>query len=203
MLKSHVFSYKLQLLNEEKETTVYSATNTTSYRFDVARFYPENVKQRIFTNGSTTAEHTWFPPYEWNFVSCLNCGSHLGWAYYSPKSTNVDDSKNSEEVEEKDSEERLKFFGFILTRLRPHEAAKPKEQELDDLRRQRQSEANRPARTPSWIVRLYERISENRRASEEVTALSSIDHEGQDNHSSRVGAREREDNDDSESNQEL
>ena len=33
--------------------------------------------------GEETDEFTWFPGYTWQIVLCRNCGSHLGWRYWS------------------------------------------------------------------------------------------------------------------------
>lgn len=31
--------------------------------------------------GAPTPEHTWFPPYEWNFAICQGCSTHVGWRF--------------------------------------------------------------------------------------------------------------------------
>ena len=31
--------------------------------------------------GEPTIEHTWFPPYAWNFAICSGCRSHVGWCF--------------------------------------------------------------------------------------------------------------------------
>lgn len=35
----------------------------------------------VITLGEPTVEHTWFPPFAWNFAMCDGCGIHTGWRF--------------------------------------------------------------------------------------------------------------------------
>eukprot|EP00750_Incisomonas_marina_P027880 INCI6254.1.p1 GENE.INCI6254.1~~INCI6254.1.p1 ORF type:complete len:315 (-),score=56.70 INCI6254.1:162-1106(-) len=68
--------------------TTYSATNPHENRFDVFRLrFPdpaEHPKRLVQLTGSPTADHSWFPPYEWCFAHCWQCSSHIGWGFEAP-----------------------------------------------------------------------------------------------------------------------
>ena len=40
--------------------------------------------------GSPTPGDSWFPGYWWLYLLCETCHSHLGWAYFTPQSTQID-----------------------------------------------------------------------------------------------------------------
>ena len=33
---------------------------------------------------ASTAEHTWFPGYQWSVAHCAHCDRHLGWRFSAP-----------------------------------------------------------------------------------------------------------------------
>ena len=105
-LSSHVYSYRLTLLEGTEEVTVHSATNTHDHRSDVGKFEAERLKERVVLDGITTDEHTWFPPYKWTAAYCSKCGALLGWGFSKPE-----------------TEEEMEFFALVLTRLKPRRAS--------------------------------------------------------------------------------
>lgn len=48
--------------------------------------------------GDPTTDHTWFPPYAWNFAICGGCNAHIGWHYV-------------------DGEQPRAFYGLMKTAL--------------------------------------------------------------------------------------
>jgi hypothetical protein len=76
---SAVFCYDLEVL--DVDVWAYSATNPADVRFDVVRVAPA---PSVCLSGRASAEHSWFPPYEWRMASC-RCGVHLGWSFSAPR----------------------------------------------------------------------------------------------------------------------
>jgi hypothetical protein len=124
-LESASYPYQLDLLGNE-EAWVYSATNPSSTRFDVARFGPGAVA-RVRTSGDPTADHSFFPSYAWNMAACAQCGSHLGWAFSQERSAPSSEAEGDVNGGHGDAEatavgtagrEGSSFVGLILTHLR-------------------------------------------------------------------------------------
>jgi hypothetical protein len=101
-----VWSYELEIL--ETSVFVYSATNPTDDRFDVARVGPAACARLIF-EGEPTPEHSWFPPFGWVNASCRRCQHQLGWVF-------MDAAVRGSGGGGADSEPV--FAGLIVTRLR-------------------------------------------------------------------------------------
>ena len=99
-LESASYPYQLELLGNE-EAWVYSATNPEAHRFDVARLGGDAPK-RVRLHRKPTAEHSFFPPLQWQMASCSGCHAHLGWAF-----SNEDEGRQN-----------IAFLGLILTHLR-------------------------------------------------------------------------------------
>lgn len=92
-MDSATFGYELDVL--DKAVWAYSATNPGATRFDVVRVKPV---PGVFLTGEPTAEHSWFPPYEWRMAACY-CGMHLGWSFSeaggAPADGSIDGSESS------------------------------------------------------------------------------------------------------------
>lgn len=80
-LSEAVYSYELDVLGED--IWVYSATNPSARRFDVARCNARvaNDLGLIRCKRSFSPEYSWFPSYDWCMAECATCGRHLGWGF--------------------------------------------------------------------------------------------------------------------------
>lgn len=93
--KEQVYAYELEVLG--RDITLYSATNPSAHRFDVARVLPSALGAGPI--GRRQSEHSWFPGFAWQMAHCLMCASHLGWSF----------SKDGAPIA---------FHGLIVTKLR-------------------------------------------------------------------------------------
>ena len=105
-LESASYPYQLDLLGNE-EAWVYSATNANQHRFDVCRFGPAACA-RLDISGTSTDEHSFFPPFAWRMAACARCSAHLGWAFGAVEGTAEGAAEGDEPL----------FAGLILTHLR-------------------------------------------------------------------------------------
>uniref|UniRef100_A0A7S3UXY5 CULT domain-containing protein n=1 Tax=Aplanochytrium stocchinoi TaxID=215587 RepID=A0A7S3UXY5_9STRA len=128
-LESHVYSYMLDIF-DDVEAPAYSATNPNDNRFDVVCFKPDEVRHRVYINGDATPEHSWYPPFWWRFVSCLQCRTLLGWAFYSEDKQQGCISRYPE------------FLGLIVTNLRPQKSKIPSRARLENMRTRMQNHVN-------------------------------------------------------------
>ena len=82
----YICSICKNLITYTKEKTKISGSfdhrfvNPEGFKFHIGcfKFCPGIAKR-----GSYTKEHSWFPPFLWNFGHCAQCGNHLGWYYQS------------------------------------------------------------------------------------------------------------------------
>lgn len=95
-----VWAYELDMLDQT--AFVYSATNPTAERFDVARL---SSCARLHFDGAPVAEHSWFPPHRWINAGCPGCRAQLGWVFVAASDV---DGRTPPPA----------FAGVILTRLR-------------------------------------------------------------------------------------
>lgn len=97
-----VFSYSFECEALNATFPVYSALNPSSNRFDVCAVkMKDSIAEKLKFSDEWYTKDTWFVGFAWTFVSCSSCSNFLGWLY-----------RNS-------SDEKNKFIGLILTKLRP------------------------------------------------------------------------------------
>ena len=102
ILKSDVYCYNLDILDGIH--TCYSATNPSATRFDVIRFAispSSHEASHVALGDEYTADHSWFPGFEWSFAHCPHCSHHLGWGFRG-----------------EGSKAGTFFLGLIVTRMR-------------------------------------------------------------------------------------
>jgi len=56
----------------------HSFTNPVGIQCNFRTF---STCENVMVHEDLYLEHSWFPEYGWRFLTCGNCGRHLGWKY--------------------------------------------------------------------------------------------------------------------------
>eukprot|EP01060_Flectonema_neradi_P035604 TRINITY_DN6599_c0_g1_i1.p1 TRINITY_DN6599_c0_g1~~TRINITY_DN6599_c0_g1_i1.p1 ORF type:complete len:199 (+),score=36.19 TRINITY_DN6599_c0_g1_i1:61-597(+) len=75
--KDQVYPYELDIL-ELEDVWCYSATNPGRTRFDLVRAIPN---PNITFGAVSSPEHSFFPGYAWNMMTCKCCKHFFGWGF--------------------------------------------------------------------------------------------------------------------------
>ncbi|RNF09352.1 hypothetical protein TraAM80_02226 [Trypanosoma rangeli] len=122
---SQVYTYELELFDDNPPLWCYSATNPSAHRFDLVRCDAAIAlgHRRIQLTGAWSAEHTFFLGHEWRYAVCKNCNSFLGWGFRPSlqPSNDVEDAAAAPAADAEATDEGLSFVGIILTRCTGHE----------------------------------------------------------------------------------
>ena len=58
--------------------TEFHFVNPAGYQFDICLF---GSALGCYPGGEASNDHSWFPPYRWQYALCDQCDLHLGWFY--------------------------------------------------------------------------------------------------------------------------